>query len=102
MTDYIREKLNPAVRLLATGADSLQQRLERAFGLLQKLRTSDFADFDDQLIFDQIKADLTSVEAQGDEGSVKATLGRMGDGDASRIAERIVDLAEKHQNAPRV
>lgn len=91
--NYVREKLFTAVHTLATSALPLQQRLEGAMvGSLIRLNEDDFADAEARERFAQITAALTARDAQGDEGSIRASTAAMSDDDAEQVARQILEL----------
>jgi hypothetical protein len=90
---YGREVLGLAVSFLATGTGTIQERLESTATSLSGLRS-----FEDQLPMElhrELKAivqDLTRTPAQGDEGSIKATMRMMSDEEGAKLAQRIFGL----------
>jgi hypothetical protein len=101
--EYAWEKLMQAVDSLATGTGRLQERLADAALFLIRLRPEDIPEGDLRRTFLGVMDDLTY--AQGEEGSIAASLKIKDDEDARAIAQRIVALfhaivREMHDRGP--
>lgn len=93
---YVQEKLYTAMRALATSPATIQDRLVSAYlSGLMALKAEDFEDAGDRAAFDQIMAALTSTEATGDEGQVRASAQRMSDDEAAEVARQIAELHDR-------
>jgi len=90
---YAYEKLMIAVMTLATNRAEIKSRLQDAFiSSLIHIRPDDLPEGELRDKLKTIKDDMTWTPAQGDEGTVAATVRGMLDEDAQKIAERIVSL----------
>lgn len=93
--DYTLLKLREAVLTLATGQNSIQDRLCNAYRCyLLFLNPNDFPE-DLQNHFIKVQEDLTQVEPSGDEGSIAATTRAMSVEKADEITEMIVFIFEQ-------
>jgi hypothetical protein len=90
--NYAREKFGSAVEAMASSPASIQDRLEDAYLTFHPVQVKDLKEGEEQDLFQDIYDSLTREEAVGDEGRVKATLNKMSDEEASRIASQIVAL----------
>ncbi len=88
---YIRDSLYESVHALATGLDSLEERLEHEFRSIRKLRTGDFPE-EFQKKFEEIMEALIVEEARHDEGRAISTLKGISNQTAQEIAGKIVEL----------
>ncbi len=92
------EKLSNAVALMAKSTASLQERLESAYNTFFTISGPSAATRhlpeDLQPEYDAIERELTKVSAQGNEGTLIATLRVMSDDEAKQLIERIVMLYE--------
>lgn len=89
---YPYEKLLVAVDALASSPAGIQKRLEFAYISFHTLKTDDFVTDDQKRNWDEIMETLTSVEAVGGEGHVRATLDQMDDDQAAELAKKIYSL----------
>ena len=88
---YALEKLSAAAHLLGLQRGSYQSRLETAFLLFHPAQPRDFPrELGEE--YESICDELTCVEAQGDEGALKATLATMSDQKARELGDRIIEL----------
>ncbi len=90
--NYAREKFGSAVDEMASSPASIQERLNDAYLMFHPVRVEDLKEGEEQDLFNDIYNSLTHEEAVGNEGRVKATLNKMSDEEASRIASNIVSL----------
>ncbi len=97
--DYASEKLWQAVHELALGRGGIKDRLQAAakYVAMAAGAKHDFADF--RAEYEGVWARLTAVAAQKDEGAVRATLAQMSEEDACDIANQILALAYKADQA---
>lgn len=85
---FIKSRLWKAVSILATGNESLRERLIEAVSSLNALNAKDFpADLQNEFV--ALMEELTS------EGSIRATISGLRYPTTSRYAQRIVDLCSK-------
>lgn len=89
---YEREKLGNAVRVLATSTAPIQKRLEHAWTAMHTLIAHGFVDKDRAAEFAEINARLTADKSDEDAGHVPTTCARLSDDEAREIADAIVDL----------
>ena len=89
--NYAQEKFYEAM-LSLIGEGALRRRLYGAALYLQRLQDKDFQRSPElKQKWQEIMRDLRHVEAgPGDDGDYNATLNRMTDEDASRVAENIL------------
>jgi hypothetical protein len=88
-----REVLGLAVKFLATGTGSIQERLENAAMMLITLsRPSPELSPELNGELSAMIQDITKTPSQGSEGKIKATLRRMSDEECAAIAQRIISL----------
>jgi hypothetical protein len=90
--EYASEKLMQAIDSLATGTGRLQERLADAALFLIRLQPDDIPEGDLRRTFLGVMDELTFAQAQGEEGSIAASLKITDDEDARAIAKRIVAL----------
>ena len=94
--DYAREKLGMAIRVLATGTKSLQDRLADAYLCFHPLQPRDFSREDDAELYRTIMSALTVVKDGPEEnGYVRNTLAQMSDEQAREVARNIVALNDR-------
>jgi hypothetical protein len=86
-----KEKFWQAVHSLATGDDSIQQRLAAGALVLIRLEPGDLPQKLRQE-FDAVRHELTKENAEGDEGTIAATIRKLTPEEASKIAERILHI----------
>ena len=91
---YALEKLSAAAHLLGLKRGSYQSRLEKAFMSFHPAQPRDFPPELGQE-YESICNELTCIEAQGDEGALRATLARMTDQKARELTNRIIELHEQ-------
>src|SRR5436190_2797707 len=92
--DYVWEKLYTAVNILITGQGTIQERLGSAYAdSLIRLRggTNDIPT-ELRSDFDQLERALTREPAEGDEGTIMATIRVMEADEAVRLAETILHM----------
>ena len=92
--DYVAEKYANAVRTLATGTDSIQERLRDAY--LDTMGTTAHLEGVPEEIVTKIRhleENLTRVDAQDGEGSVAATTRGLSDEEASEFAGVFCDVS---------
>lgn len=90
--DYTWEKVHAAVVGLATSIGSLQERLGDAFvGSLMHVEPDDLPASLRQ-DFARLDEALTRHEAEGDEGSVMASVARMSEEEARQLIESVVSM----------
>ena len=92
--DYVWEKLYTAVNILATGQGTIQERLGSAYAdSLIRLRGIE-NDIPDEIRpdFEALGKALTRVKAEGNEGTIIATIRTMEVDEASRHAETILHM----------
>ena len=70
----------------------MRKRLADAAVTIIAFRVDDFTDRDAALAFMGIIRDLTLVGAEGDEGDIKASVQRLSDAQAERVARDILGL----------
>jgi hypothetical protein len=88
-----RQKLYQAVDSLATGTGTIQKRLESAaMGLIGLQSPPEWLPMEVRDKLEAIIQELTRTPAQGNEGTLKATLQMMSDEECSKIAQRILSL----------
>lgn len=92
------ELLGKAVRTLAVGTGTIQQRVEQAASDVTLLR-EDALPPDLRERFRLLVRRLTSNPAVGEEGKIAATARAMSDEDASGVARQIADLADEVEAA---
>ena len=93
---YAREKLYNAIFGMATSPKPLQDRVADAFIFhIHHLTPSRDLSPEFRPLFDEISSSLTTEEARGDEGNVRATTNKMSDDDAIAMAQKIVRLADE-------
>ena len=90
MDSYLREKMLEAQHVLACHPDSIKRGLEKAFLRFAPLATDDVPKRY-RSAYGEIKDALLA------KGNVQTTLNSMDDSDASKIAEKIVDLLHELQ-----
>lgn len=95
--NYNMEKLSNAVRSLATGKGSIQDRLINAYIYHLIHVNPDFLSEDNKVLYLSLQDKVTRKEAKGNEGSVKATVELMSDDEAQEIASQILDLTASHR-----
>ncbi len=89
---YAQEKLYQAMQCL-TSEGPLRDRLAFAAIYIDRLLPEDLADTPYLSAWQQIREDLTWVEAgPGDLGNIDATIKRMIDEDVGKVAEAILSL----------
>jgi hypothetical protein len=94
---YTWEKFFTAVLTLATGQNSLKDRLADAYiSALIRLRPDDLPG-PMREEFAELKQALTNVEPIGDEGRVFATVKNMEELQARELAERIVNMYDRYR-----
>lgn len=91
MSDYAREKFWQAVDCLATSARPIQKRLVSAAQSMIALKPEDFPDHLREE-FVAMWQELTKHKAEGDEGTIEATMRRVTDAEAEKIADRILHI----------
>lgn len=92
---YIGQKLEAAIRTLATSAAPLQRRLLTAWaGALGDVPADYFSNRRERGLFEQIRSDVNKLSASEETGSAPLTLDAMRDDDAESVAEMIVELRE--------
>lgn len=91
---YAREKLHLAVNTLSTGTADIKTRLRDAYiSCLLPLEAEDLpANLQPEL--EAIQEEIDRIPAQGDEGSVQATLNTMSDDQCAEMAQKIFSLYE--------
>lgn len=89
---YAWQKTYFAVRGMATGGGSLQQRIGEAFTSSLCLLNRENVTPDIFHRVGEVKLRLTCVPAKAGEGNVTATIAAMSDDEARSIAEEIVDI----------
>jgi hypothetical protein len=89
---YAWQKTYLAVRGMATGNGSLQQRVGEAFTSSLCLLNRENVTPDVFHRVGEVKLRLTCVPAKAGEGDVTATIATMSDDEARSIAEEIVDI----------
>lgn len=101
--DYICDKLFIAIESLATGKDSIQQRLfDACFPDILLFRV-DYFPANLQQRWEDIKAGIIWKPAKGDEGSLQATIFAMSEDEAVSIAKKICafyELLEDQKDHP--
>jgi hypothetical protein len=90
--DYERQKLGQGVHSLAVGTGSIQERVINAYVAMHTIFSHGMKKPERQERLDQIYEKLTAHEPDGDEGSVRATVSRMTNDEASELAGEIADL----------
>lgn len=92
--DYVWEKLYTAVNILATGQGTIQERLGSAYmdSLMRLSGDRDEIPEEIRSDFEVLKRELTREKAQGDEGTIAATMRIMDPHEAARHAEKIVEM----------
>lgn len=91
--DYSAEKLDQAVRELATGLDSLRDRIGRAYRRFWHIREEEFPY---ELRADRLAIEGLLTKLPGREGYIiPDNLAAMDDGMAQEIAHNIVSLNDK-------
>jgi hypothetical protein len=89
---YAWEKLFSAVLTMACSSDSVQLRLADAYvDSLLRLNVEDFPD-DLEGDFRDILAEFAKIRLDGDRGIRAVIESQMSEGDANKLAERIVSL----------
>jgi hypothetical protein len=89
---YAWEKLHVGVLILASGNDSVQERLGRAYAnSIMRLTPEDLPEAIREK-FEQLEEEMTSVAPSGDEGRIAATTQAMSEEAASALAEQIVSM----------
>lgn len=91
-TLYTLEKLAEAVDALVTGAGRIRERLFEAAVVLIRIRREAIPDGDLRRAFDDVMNTLKSEPAEGDEGTITATLRTKNADEAGTIARRIFEL----------
>jgi hypothetical protein len=89
--EYVWEKMGDAVECLACLNAPIKERIWNAYLEFHVLEPNYF-EGTEQEDFRKLKADLTCVAPEGDEGAVIATLREMTANEAYRIALRIMRL----------
>jgi hypothetical protein len=90
---YAREKLAVALDCLAVSAAPIQHRLANAaISALHRLTPADFADPDDGVLLDEIKASFRTHKPRGSVGSIEASTHAMDDETAVALARKIAEL----------
>lgn len=85
---YTWEKFHEAIRTLA-GKGTQQERIISAYSKISRLEPDNIPE-EIQEDFRELEADITKV--QGDEGSVKATVRQMNEGEISRVIDKIISM----------
>ena len=93
---YISEKLTTAVNGMATSASPIQKRLEYAAICCITISHGEHdKSFPDPELAQRWRAwwaSITTQEASGDEGTIKATLKTMTDHEAEKVAEELFSI----------
>lgn len=90
--DYAHEKLTIAVEILATSPSDIKDRIETAFN------SSIIHIFPEDLPEDlgeklkNLQNQVTRINAEGNEGTLKATMKTISEEEAFEIAKKILDL----------
>ncbi len=98
---YAAEKYSDAVRMLAIGTGSVQNRLQIAALSFSPLQADDFAGTELFEKHESIMNSLTRIHEGPGEGYIQKTLLRMGQDEASGVAGQIVDLLAEIEYALR-
>ena len=90
---YVWEKFFATVDRLASGNDSIQERLINAvtFNLLI-LQNNDFPEDDLREEYEKLVGELNKEQAVGEEGTLRATIEKMPLEESSKIASKIVSM----------
>lgn len=88
---YVREKLAAGISCLV-GLGDIRSRLVNAFISITTIDGSNFSDEELGKRFDALYSRITSVSAQGGEGTIQATVNTMSEEDASDVAHELLDL----------
>jgi len=93
---YISEKLSMAINAMATSASPIQKRLEyAAIGCITIAHGQFDKSFPDSELAQRWSAwwsSITNKDAEGNEGTLQATLGAMSDEDAENVAEELFSI----------
>ncbi len=92
--EYADEKFSTAIRSMALGGGTLQERLVDAYLSFHTLRKEDFPEEKLWNSFQDIHERLTCIDATGDEGTVAATTRQMSFEEAHEVGSKIADLAD--------
>ena len=97
---YAREKLEAALRTLATGAGDVRSRLQEAYEVFHPLRRDHLPDElkqDHDWIMTQLTKHKPSRNYRGDvvKGSVEVSLGRMRNSTGVKIAKRLLYIRDR-------
>lgn len=95
--DYVWEKLYAAVSILASGQGTIQDRLGSSYvhSLIRLMPVKDEIPEELRADFEELENALTRAEAQGDEGTVAATMKIISTDEASAHAEKILSMFDK-------
>ncbi len=95
--DYVWEKTSAAVRYLATGTGTIQQRLVSVGMALHLLQSDDFQNNEELARWSSIMERLTALqELAGDEGSLEKSALALSDEQAYAVARDVLLLHEAH------
>lgn len=92
--DYVWEKLYTAVNILVTGQGTIQERLGSAYADSLMRLGGDRDEIPEEIRndFEALEKALTREEAQGEEGTIEATMRVMEADEAAKHAETILNM----------
>ncbi len=95
---YVCEKLYGAMYALAVGPGRIRERLHSAAMGFHILRPDDFPDdYDLRPQYEQLWKKLTAKKAKADEGTLRATIDAMSEGEAAEIARKLLEIEAQHR-----